>query len=545
MLFTYPREDQVCAVSQVLQAETQNARPLAAFPAWRPVLQVAVLGGLSLWLYASTLVRLVAQWRHDPNFSHGFLVPLFSAFVVWQERPKLACLKRRPSWSGILILVMGLCLLLLGQMGAELFLSRISLLFVLAGMIVFFLGWNFFQALLFPWALLLLMIPIPAIIFNQITFPLQLLASKIASAILPWLGVPVLREGNVIVLPGKALEVADACSGIRSLMSLATIAVIYGYLVERRLVPRVLLALASLPIAVAANSLRVVITGLLVQYWDPDKAEGFFHEFQGWLMFVASLFMLYILHRVVRVFWPEGNTKSSSSPISVSSFTSPIGSDRVTRQLRSLYFVIVALLIASAALALQFRGSLENVPSDQLSSFPKQIGNWVGSDLQLDEATLDTLGHPHYLLRVYRDPAGKLPTVDLFIPYFSSQRTGDTLHSPQNCFPGSGWTAEENRRITLSVAGQSPFPANRYVIVRAGARALVLYWYWAHARGVASEYWAKYYLVKDSILMNRSDGALIRLVIPMFSGESAEEAEQRLSPFTDSIVPLLNDYIPR
>jgi exosortase len=179
------------------------------------------------------------------------------------------------------------------------------MLIVLAGLIVLFLGWSFFRALLFPWAFLLLMIPIPAILFNQITFPLQLLASRVASTTLPWMGVPVLREGNVIVLPAMALEVADACSGIRSLMSLTTLAIIYGYLMERRVAVRVLLALASLPIAVAANSLRVVGTGLLVQYWDPEKAQGFFHEFQGWLMFVASLVLLFVLHRVLQALWPD------------------------------------------------------------------------------------------------------------------------------------------------------------------------------------------------------------------------------------------------
>jgi exosortase len=260
---------------------------------------------LLLWLYWPTLSHLIGQWWHDPNFSHGFFVPLFSGFVIWQERSKLARVKLYPSWSGLLLLGIGLCILVVGQMGAEIFLSRFSLLIVLAGLVVLFLGWNFFRAVLFPWAFLLLMIPIPAIVFNQITFPLQLLASKVASTVLPWLGVPVLREGNVIVLPAMALEVADACSGIRSLMSLATLAVIYGYLVEQSIALRVVLALASLPIAVVTNSLRVVGTGLLVQYWDPDKAQGFFHEFQGWLMFVASLGMLYFVHRVLRIFWRQ------------------------------------------------------------------------------------------------------------------------------------------------------------------------------------------------------------------------------------------------
>ncbi len=297
-------------MSHVLQAEQPPAPALVADPAGPSLWQTVVLTALLFWLYMPTLAHLVGQWWQDPNFSHGFFVPLFAAFVVWQERTKLAGLTLRPSWWGLPFLGFGLSLLVVGQMGAELFLSRLSLLIVLAGLIVLFCGWSFFRALLFPWAFLLLMIPIPAIVFNQITFPLQLLASQVASTVLPWLGVPVLREGNVIVLPAMALEVADACSGIRSLMSLATLAVIYGYLMERKIAVRVLLAVASLPIAVAANSFRVVITGLLVQYWDPDKAQGFFHEFQGWLMFVASLLMLYLLHRLIRIFWPEEGAES-------------------------------------------------------------------------------------------------------------------------------------------------------------------------------------------------------------------------------------------
>jgi exosortase len=293
-------------LSQVLQTEPPVAhRAFAVKPAWSGVWQIVTLGVLLLWLYTPTLTHLVGQWWHDPNFSHGFFVPLFAGFVIWQERDRLARIKLQPAWSGALILGLGLCVLILGQMGAEIFLARFSLLIVLAGLTVLFFGWSFFRAILFPWAFLVLMIPIPAIVFNQITFPLQLLASKVASTTLPWLGVPVLREGNVIILPAMALEVADACSGIRSLMSLATLAVIYGYLMERSTALRVLLALASIPIAVAANSLRVVGTGLLVQYWDPDKAQGFFHEFQGWLMFVASLAMLYLLHRGIRMIWPD------------------------------------------------------------------------------------------------------------------------------------------------------------------------------------------------------------------------------------------------
>ena len=288
-------------LSQVFHPELSTMRAREANRGRTIFWQTSVFAALLFWIYGPTLAHLVAQWWKDPNFSHGFFVPMFSAFVIWQERSRLTAVSVHPSWWGLLFLALGLCVLIVGQMGAELFLSRLSLLMVLAGLMVLFLGWSFFRAVLFPWAFLLLMIPIPAILFNQITFPLQLLASKVASSTLPWMGVPVLREGNVIILPAMALEVAEACSGIRSLMSLMTLAIIYGYLMERRVSVRVLLALASIPIAVAANSFRIVGTGLLVQYWDPEKAQGFFHEFSGWLIFVISLIMLYLLHQIIRV----------------------------------------------------------------------------------------------------------------------------------------------------------------------------------------------------------------------------------------------------
>jgi len=267
--------------------------------------QFLILAALTLWLYWHTLVRLFLQWGNDQNFSHGYFVPLFSGFVIWQERDRLKRIKLRPSWSGLLLVVLGLVVLILGQMGVELFLMRSSLLILAAGLVVLFAGWSFFRAVFFAWAFLFLMIPIPAIIFNQITFPLQILASKIAAATLPWFGVPVLRQGNVIVLSSQILQVAEACSGVRSLMSLAALAIIYGYLMEKRLVIRYVLALASVPIAVAANSFRIFTTGLMVQYWDPDKAEGYFHTSWGWIVFVISLLMLYGLHAAIRWIWPE------------------------------------------------------------------------------------------------------------------------------------------------------------------------------------------------------------------------------------------------
>jgi exosortase len=265
---------------------------------WQGIALLALIG----WLYAPILIRLVMQWWSDPNFSHGFFVPAFSLFLLWQDRSRLRQIQPAPSVWGLPIMVMAMCTLVLGIFGAELFLSRMSLIVLIAGLTIFFLGWKVLRAVLFPLLFLVLMVPLPAIVFSQITFPLQILASKLSAWLLPFLGVPVLREGNVINLPAMPLEVAEACSGIRSLLSLTTLAIMYGYLLEKRVAIRVVLALASVPIAVVANGLRIVGTGLLVQYWDPDKAEGFFHAFSGWLIFVVSLLMLFILHQCLIFF---------------------------------------------------------------------------------------------------------------------------------------------------------------------------------------------------------------------------------------------------
>ena len=280
----------------------REGRLSSNLPRWQGVALLLLIA----WLYASTLARLFLQWvgpSRDPNFEHGIFVPLFALFVLWQNRKKLTAIASAPSWAGLPLVALGLLTLVLGVLGAELFFSRVSLLILLAGLIILFQGWTFFRAVLFPWAFLILMIPIPNLILQKVTFPLQLLASKVATGLLELVGVPVLRQGNVIVLASMPLDVAEACSGIRSLLTLVTLAIIYGYLMETRIWVRVVLALSAVPIAVAANSFRIFGTGLLVQYWDPEKAEGFYHALGGWLIFVVALIMLFAVHQAISLVW--------------------------------------------------------------------------------------------------------------------------------------------------------------------------------------------------------------------------------------------------
>ncbi len=265
----------------------------------------ALVGILLSALYFRVVGRLVAEWWRDPDTSHGFLVPPFAAYLAWTNREKIRAARIEPSWVGVGLIAFGLVMLILGEYGAELFISRVSLIVVLAGITLCFGGWQLLRELRFCLLVLLLAIPLPAIIYNQITFPLQILASKAASALLPLFGVPVLREGNVIELPAMRLEVAEACSGIRSLVSLFTLAIFYGYFLDKSGVRRTILALSSIPIAIGANAIRIVGTGLCVQYWDPDKAMGFFHEFSGWVVFLVSLSCLFAVQKVMTLISPR------------------------------------------------------------------------------------------------------------------------------------------------------------------------------------------------------------------------------------------------
>ena len=274
-------------------AETMTSSTTLATQGWTQLCLLAVFLGA---LYIPVLANMARQWSEDPNCSHGFLVPIFCVWVIWKRKDQLRSLLSAPSWSGLLVTIAGLGILALGVLGADNFLSRISLLIVLAGLVVQFWGWGCFRVLLFPWAVLFLMIPLPAIIFNEISLPLQFVASRLGSSLLTLVGVPVVREGNVIQMSSLALDVAEACSGLRFLISLITIAVIYGYLKEPSFVRRVWIMLAAIPVAIGANGLRIMGSGVIGEYWSPDKAEGFFHTFSGVVVFALSLLLLMLFH---------------------------------------------------------------------------------------------------------------------------------------------------------------------------------------------------------------------------------------------------------
>lgn len=276
------------------------AKPATAHSTW--IVWCAVLIVLTLLLYSQVLKSLAQDWWTDPDYGHGVFVPLFSAYILWRDRARWRKTEIQPGNFGFFVMLGAIGLLLVGELGAELFTARFSFLVMLAGMIIFLAGWKMLRSVFFPLAFLVFMIPIPEVLYNQITFPLQLLASRLATFCLEVLHIPVLRDGNILAISNYSLAVVEACSGIRSLMSLLALAAAYGYLAEpsRRL--RVLLAFLMVPIALITNVIRITIAGVMAHRFGPSTAEGFLHEFSGWVIFLSAILLMFACHRMLRSF---------------------------------------------------------------------------------------------------------------------------------------------------------------------------------------------------------------------------------------------------
>jgi exosortase D (VPLPA-CTERM-specific) len=487
-------------------------------------------------LYYDVFINLVRDWAaSDDNYSHGFLIVPIALYFTWERKNRLAEAPRRPSNIGLMVVFGSLGVLLLGLLGSELFLTRISILGTLIGTILFLYGWQYLRILAFPLLFLLLMIPLPKIIFDQIVFPLQLVASYLAEMTLSAFSVPVLRQGNLIVLAHSTLEVAEACSGIRSLISLLTLGIVYGYMMDPRRGMRTALAIGTIPVAIIANGFRVAGTGLAAQYYGAKAAEAFFDTFSGWILFTVAFFLLFGLYRLLLWIAPLKGRQSEDAPL-----------EEVTRDLveysSSARGLIIAIALAVAAIFIGEAMTTEAVAiREPLTRMPLQVANWQGQPAEeFSERILAKIGVDEYLSRFYYNPGHT--QVHLYVGYYASQRQGDTIHSPKNCLPGAGWLPVKSDRIVIPVAGGDVIEVNHYVIQKGLEKQVVLYWYQSHGRVIASEYWAKIYLVLDAIRINRTDGALIRVISPV--RDSEKTAEQHAVDFVGELFPLLNRHLP-
>ncbi len=509
---------------------------------WQSVLILTILSCLVIWLYWPVLRHLAWQWWDDQNYSHGFLIPLMSAYFVWDRRERLRKLADAPSWLGLAVLVGGVGILLLGNVAAELFVMRASLLVIIAGLVPYLLGRKHLKALAFPILYLIFMIPPPDVLFNSITFPLQLFAARTATSTLQLLNIPVLREGNVITLANTTLEVAEACSGIRSLVTLLALATTLAYFTQRGVWRAMALVVSAVPIAILANASRVAGTGILAHHYGARIAEGFLHTFSGWLLFLVATALLGITSGLMAKL-PQRQKRSQEltsstppgqeEPPSSTSVRNHAGWWRVTN---------AALVLVAGAIAFPLLSHGESVPLRRsLDRFPTEVGAWRGISEALPPSDLDILRVTDYLNRLYAAP-WKAP-IWLYVGYYETQRQGQIIHSPQQCLPGSGWNFLSRQYLTLDLPGRAdPVTINNVLVGKGEARQIVLYWYQERGRIIASEYKAKLYMITDAVTRNRTDGALVRLSTAVRGSE--EETLQQLLEFARLMFPSLTEFLP-
>lgn len=494
------------------------------------------LTGLFIALYLPAYYLMVSWWGRE-DYTYCWFVPLIVAYLLWEKRCELARVPALPSWGGLAALLPGMAIYWLGELGGEYFTLYLSSWLVLVGVLWLQLGWRKLKVIAFPVAFLLTMFPLPNVVFNNMTLQLKLLSSQIGVALIRLAGLTAFREGNIIDLGFTQLQVVDACSGLRYLIPLLVLGVLVAHYHQGRRWERALLVLSTIPLTIVTNSLRIASVGVLYPLLGARVAEGFFHDFSGWLIFMVSLALLlgeiWLLRKIAGSREPAVGERGGDAGLPVTG-----------HRLRPTWLLTgVAVLLLGATLAVtrtvDFR---EKVPIVKpLLQFPLQVGEWQGGRSALDAQVFASLHLSDYLLADYRSPTGE--TVSLYVAYNESQRKGESSHSPASCLPGSGWVFEESGLVTIRGAA-GPMQVRRAFMQKSGERMLVYYWFPQRGRILTSMVQLKLYAFYDALTRRRTDGALVRLITPVRGTETQEAAAQRLGGFASQVVPDLRRFIP-
>ncbi len=482
-----------------------------------------------LGIYWPTLKRMLSYLLSNDDYSYGLLIPLVSVYIIYLKWPQLKQAPFRPSWWGIFVIFGGLSLAILGELAADLYIPRLSFIVALGGIVLLLGGWSLLWLWLFPLLLLIMMIPLPELVTNKLTLPLQLLSSRLATFFLQVLGVPVHRQGNIIDLGVRQMQVVDACSGLRYILALLALGVIFCYFYQRRPWKIVVLLLVLLPATIVANALRVAAMGIY-----PALLEGFWHFFSGWLIFLFCFLVLAGVNYLLNWWRPPQGKELPAEPApaqeEVSQVAAPSGF--------LLKGVVAAVLILIFIPISQRAASAPPFPLKQgLENFSMTIGAWQGRHVYIDPEMVAATKSSAHLNAEFTNP--QEGTVGLWIAYYETQKkAGAFVHSPKGCFIASGWEIQDTH-VTEIAAGK---PVNWMVTKYGDEKLLVYYWFLQRGRWLASETQNKLYMAYDGMLRRRTDGALIRLITPIRGNLPA--AQQRLTSFAQALIPILPNYIP-
>lgn len=508
---------------------------------WISFLLIVALFGVTFY---EGLRELIHVWDTKEEYSYGYLIPFITLFLIWQKKDRLERIPFNGSWLGVSIALVGIIIFIVGDLSTLYLVVQYASLIILAGLVLSYTGREGFRIIWIPLFFLVFMVPLPQFFLQEISAQLQLISSSIGVGVIRLFGISVYLEGNVIDLGVFKLQVVEACSGLRYLFPLMTLAFITAYFFNDKFWKKAVLFLSSIPITILMNSFRIGVIGVTVEYWGRGAAEGFLHDFEGWVVFMACTMVL------VGEMWLLSKVGSNRRPLREVfglEFPAPTpeGAQIQFRALPKPYLAGLLVMVMVTAVSLVLPHRVETVPQRKdFSEFPQKIGKWEGQRDKIEPYYLNELKLDDYILANYVENARQL--VNLYVAYYSTQRKHQSSHSPRTCMPGGGWEITSLVPYTIEGVslGNAPLIVNRAVIQNGEHKQVVYYWFQQRGRDITNEYLVKWYIFWDALTRNRTDGALVRLTTAVLPGENMADADKRLAGFTRLIASPLKEYLP-
>jgi len=503
------------------------------------VVLLAVCLGVIFW---DGLAFMVKKWGKE-EYNHGYLIPFVAFYLLWLRAETIGHQDLRGSWLGLLFVAGGLAAFVLGELSSIYQIIQYGFLLTIFGVLIAAIGWVGFRIIWVPFVYLLFMIPLPAFIYQGLSSQLQLISSELGVAVIRFFGISVFLEGNVIDLGIYQLQVAEACNGLRYLFPLMSFGFLCAALYQGSWWQRGVIFLSTIPITILMNSFRIGVIGVLVNAYGIEQAEGFLHYFEGWIVFMACVGILFLemwvfsrlrRKRLMDVFGLDVPTTESLKML-------------LPRKLDPRFVTSVVVVVAGVLLASSIESRDVQIPERQsFNTFPLVFGSWSGRDAIIDDqAVLDTLAADDYLLAEYRNREDN-SMVGLWIAYYEEQRKGRAVHSPRACLPGGGWQIESFGKYTLTDVGPAgeDYTINRSVIAKGEMRQLVYYWFVERGQIQTNEYAVKWQIFWDALTINRTEGALVRVTTFVPDVALIPAADERLEEFVRALDSKLAYYLP-
>lgn len=507
-------------------------------------LLIAVGLGAAVALFRAGIAEMAMNWELD-EYSHGYMIPFIALFLLWQRKDVMERLEFSGSWLGVALIVLGVLLFVLGTLSAVIDIVSYGFVISIFGLAMAYTGLRAYAYIAIPLLILVFMIPVPGFLFETMSNQLQLISSKIGVAVIRAFDISVYLEGNVIDLGSYKLQVVEACSGLRYLFPLMTLGFIAAYFFQAALWKRIVLFLSTIPITVLMNSIRIGIIGVTVEHWGVAMAEGFLHDFEGWVIFMTCMVVLFI------EMWLLSRIGGESRPLTEVFglvFPEDTPEDMPRRPRRNVAALLTGVgILAVSAVAFEVMPEREDVIPERsdFAEFPTQFGEWKGRSSHLEQVIVNALNFDDYLMADYKTSDRK-EDVNLYIGYYATQRADKVPHSPRACIPGGGWSISDMKAVQVDgvSVGGVPLQVNRLQIEKGEYKQVVYYWFQQRGRVVTNEWMVKLYLLVDSIRMRRTDGALVRITAIVGPDRDMEEVDSILSRFAAHVSGELTDYIP-